>query len=296
MTDPSVGELRGLREEDATAVASLFRAAFGDQRPIDAEEIVSWLRNPELNNEWLRVLEMDGRVVGYGDIWIDNDEISVEVAAPGHWQTFFNWAEERARADYLSHVRAFLPAGHELADAVAKRGYQLARSSYTMQIDFNEATPGAPLLSDGIALTEYAPGNAEALRSALNVAFENEPFFHEATPSHFREFYLGARWFDPSLWLLAWDRTELAGFVLTFPERPGDPDLGWVQTLGVRPEWRRRGIGEALLLAAFQRLHNHGLRRVGLGVDALNETGALRLYEHAGMRVVQQGDNWVLTL
>ena len=29
-------------------------------------------------------------------------------------------------------------------------------------------------------------------------------------------------------------------------------------------------------------------------VDAENETGALRLYERAGMEVVRQGNNWVL--
>ena len=34
--------LRPLREEDAEAVASLYHLAFGDDRPLDAEEIVSW--------------------------------------------------------------------------------------------------------------------------------------------------------------------------------------------------------------------------------------------------------------
>jgi ribosomal protein S18 acetylase RimI-like enzyme len=38
------------------------------------------------------------------------------------------------------------------------------------------------------------------------------------------------------------------------------------------------------------------VRRVGLGVDTENETGALRLYERVGMRAVRQGDNWTLDL
>ena len=96
------------------------------------------------------------------------------------------------------------------------------------------------------------------------------------------------------MWLLAWDRDVVAGFALAFPQHAGDETLGWIDSLGVRPPWRRRGLGQTLLRTAFSRLHARGLRKVGLGVDAGNETGALRLYERAGMRVVRQGDNWVL--
>ena len=73
----------------------------------------------------------------------------------------------------------------------------------------------------------------------------------------------------------------------------GEPGLGWVGTLGVRPGWRRRGLGETLLRASFRALHERGLRRVGLGVDTENVTGALRLYERVGMRPVRRYDNWV---
>jgi len=84
--------------------------------------------------------------------------------------------------------------------------------------------------------------------------------------------------------------------VLAYPEHPGEPDLGWVESLGACPKWRRRGLGEALLSSAFRALHQRGLRQVGLGVDAENPTGALRLYERVGMRKVRQGNNWVLDL
>ena len=292
----SAAVFRLLRESDAEEVVALFRNAFGDERPIDTQEIVSWFHNPELKNEWLRVLELDECLVGYGDIWIDNDELALEVAAPGHWETFFDWAEGRARVDHLSRVRAFFPAGHELADLVERRGYRLWRSAYTMHIELSDAAPEAPRLPPGLELREYRPGDADLLRAAVNEAFEGDPFFHKASPSHFREFYLGARGFDPSLWLLGWDRTELAGFILAFPEHAGDQTLGWVESLGVRPPWRRCGLGAALLRAGLRELHTHGLRRVGLGVDAENETGALRLYERVGMRAMSQGDNWVLDL
>ena len=62
--------------------------------------------------------------------------------------------------------------------------------------------------------------------------------------------------------------------MLANTERVGDPELGWIGTLGVRPAWRRRGLGEALLRAAFAELFARGRRRVGLGVDTENVTGA----------------------
>ena len=75
--------LRPLREQDADAVVAIYRAAWGDDRPIDAEEIASWARNPELERDLLQVLERDGRIVGYGDLAVSEDVVAVEVAAPG---------------------------------------------------------------------------------------------------------------------------------------------------------------------------------------------------------------------
>ena len=61
--------------------------------------------------------------------------------------------------------------------------------------------------------------------------------------------------------------------------------------LGVRPAWRRRGLGLALLRHSFARASQRAAStRVGLGVDAANATGATRLYERAGMRVLFQAD------
>jgi mycothiol synthase len=291
----SSSRLRPLRSQDAERVASLFDEAYGDDRRLDAEEIRSWLRNEEFEPEWFQVLEEGGRVVGYGDIWVQEDEVALDVAAPGRWSSFFDWAESAARERGRSRVRVNPPAGHEVAAIAEKRGYRPWRSSFTMEIDLHER-PQAPPGPDGLTLRSYEAADEQTLRAALNAAFADDPFWHTVTPSNFREFYLRARGFDPSLWLLAWNGADLAGFVLGYPERSGDMALGWVGTLGVPRAWRRRGLGEALLRHAFAKLYDRGLRRVGLGVDAENVTGALRLYERVGMRKTRQVDNWVLDL
>ncbi|MBD0349195.1 MAG: GNAT family N-acetyltransferase, partial [Thermoleophilia bacterium] len=98
--------------------------------------------------------------------------------------------------------------------------------------------------------------------------------------------------FDPALWFIAYDGDEIAGFSLCRPRESGDPDMGWVSVLGVRRPWRRRGLALALLRHSFVELHRRGKKRVGLGVDAENTTGALRLYERAGMHVDRRWDTW----
>jgi mycothiol synthase len=280
--------LRELRDADAEAVAALFAEAFGDARRLDAEEIRSWIDNSELKPENLRVLERDGRVVGYGDVWPEEDNVQLDVAAPGHWEPFLDWAEETAGA---RRTRLYVPDGHELARIAEERGYRLWRSSYTMEVDLPVAGPDVPA---GIELRAYRDADAELVRATLNEAFAEDPFWRGVSPSSFREFYVKSRGFEPGLWLLAWDGEELAGVVLAYSARVGDPGLGWIGTLAVRPGRRRRGLGEALLRAAFAALYDRGFLRAGLGVDTENVTGALRLYERAGMRPVRRYDNWEL--
>jgi ribosomal protein S18 acetylase RimI-like enzyme len=91
---------------------------------------------------------------------------------------------------------------------------------------------------------------------------------------------------DPSLWFIAWDvrSAEIAGYSLC-RYRTG---AGWVGTLGVRPAWRKRGLGEALLLHSFAEFYERGMKTIGLFVDAQNPTGATRLYKKAGMYVADE--------
>jgi ribosomal protein S18 acetylase RimI-like enzyme len=102
----------------------------------------------------------------------------------------------------------------------------------------------------------------------------------------------GYEGFDPTLWFVAMDGEEIAGISLCRDRSFNDPDVGWVSTLGVRRPWRKRGVGLALLRQSFGELYRRGKHKVGLGVDAENLTGALRLYENAGMHIHQAFDRF----
>lgn len=292
MTDP---RLRPLTEDDAERVSELFVAALGEPRRLDAEEVRSWARNVAMPPESLMVLEVDGRVVGYGDMLVRDDDVTLDLAAPGWWDTFLDWGERTATEKGRCRVKVYVPPDHELADVVAERGYRLWRSSYDMQMALVDPTP--PVFPEGIELRPFdADKHADAVRVALNEAFAEDPTHHDETTETFDGFFLKGRGFDESLWFVVWDGDEIAGFALCSAGHLGDDELGWVGDLGVRPPWRRRGLAEALLRTAFVELHRRGLSRVGLGVDAENVAGALRLYERVGLAVKTRGDNWMLEI
>lgn len=282
--------LRALREEDAEQVAALFAEAFGGARKLDAREVASWLRDPALDPENLRVLEENGRIVGYGDVARRGDVLFADIAAPGRWAELVDWVESQALALGVKSASLYAPHEHELAHLAAARGYEKHRESLTMEIEFDELPPGGDF--GGLELRTYRDEDHDAVIAALNEAFTEDPFFQEITTARFDDRFIERQDFDPTLWFLAWDGDELAGFALDYPQLGADPGLGHVNWLGVRKPWRRRGLAEALLRQSFRELYARGKHRTALGVDAQNVTGALRVYERVGMHVTHRFGTW----
>ncbi|MGH9173491.1 MAG: GNAT family N-acetyltransferase, partial [Vicinamibacterales bacterium] len=111
------------------------------------------------------------------------------------------------------------------------------------------------------------------------------------TPVEFRMYLVEEEEnFDPTLWFLAIDDStgEIAGYTLNRLERPGEPQTAHTRYVAVRRPYRRRGIGQALLLHTFREFFKRGKRRAGLAVDSTSLTGADRLYERAGMHASHQ--------
>lgn len=138
----------------------------------------------------------------------------------------------------------------------------------------------APSMDDVQEITE--------LIAACDIAEYGEPDITEGDmPGDFEKW---EHWtvkredFDPTLWFLAFDGDQLAGASLCKYQ----VDVGWVDDLGVRRPWRRKGLGLALLHHSFSEFYRRGMRKVGLGVDTQNLTGATRLYKRAGMQPVRE--------
>jgi ribosomal protein S18 acetylase RimI-like enzyme len=83
--------------------------------------------------------------------------------------------------------------------------------------------------------------------------------------------------FEPQAWFLAEANGRLVGAALNWKE-------GYVKDLVVHPDWRRRGLGRALMEQTFAEFARRGIERVTLKTDSINPTEAWRLYERLGMR------------
>jgi ribosomal protein S18 acetylase RimI-like enzyme len=155
-----------------------------------------------------------------------------------------------------------------------------------MTIDVSEDLP-EPDWPNGITVRGGEDSDGEAVYRLDQEVFADHFAF---VPMSYDDWHLMGESIasPPRMWLLAFDGPELVGAALNTRHREEDPDLGYVGNLGVRRSHRGRGIALALLRASFQQLAGLGAKRVKLDVDSENLTGATRLYERAGMRVVEK--------
>lgn len=296
--------LRVPAPEEAGAVADLLNAVEVAISGISdtSEERIRWQWNsPGVNVERdLRIVESPVHgILGYAELetfepWTQlgvDGYVHPDHTGLGIGATLADWAERRAAEEarkaapgekvVLRHSlwvedtdsRAFLES----------RGWKTCRWFYWMLIDLHDDMP-EPAPVPGIEFRSMRPGEERAAWAADNDAFHDHWGF---VPEPFEEWlhhHLRREDSDPGLLLLAMDGDNIAGCAMNFPKREEDAEKGWVQFLGVRPPWRRRGIALALLQHSFRALRERGCKRVGLGVDAENPNGAVALYEKAGMR------------
>jgi mycothiol synthase len=245
----------------------------------------------------------DGRIAGYADMvdaalehlrfWIDlrvppaEDDAAIAAALLDAMER--RAAEEAAPG---ATVRVGITSVDERSRGyVETAGYELFRHSFRMQIDF-AGEPPAPEWPEGISVRTFVRAQDDhAVWEAHQDAFA-DGFEHATWPYESWQEWAFSEAFDPSLWFLAVDGAEIAGVCLCKAHAGAEGELGWVNVLGVRRPWRRRGLGRALLLHAFVEFHGLGRQGAGLGVDGLNPTGAVRLYEGAGMHVARRLDQF----
>jgi mycothiol synthase len=258
------------------------------------------------------VFAPNGDLAGYIEVWTNaippvRPELWARVAPEyqglGIATWLMQWAEGRA-LEALPRVpdelRFVTRVGNYRQDEKARKlfeniGYQHVRSLYHMLIEMDAPAPEPQFPAD-ITIRTYDPeSDAEAVYRADTDAFRDHfGFVEEPFEEGLKKWK--RRWeqdnCDPSLMFLAVDSPsgEIAAINLCRPISYYDSERGWVGSIGVRRPWRKRGLGLALLRHSFNEFYRRGKRKVGLGVDAQNLTGALRLYEGAGMHVDQAYD------
>lgn len=171
-----------------------------------------------------------------------------------------------------------------------KHNFKQIRSFWRMKIELHEAPP-VPQWADSITVRTLAddPSLFKAVFEADEDAFQDHWGYVPMNFEEWEHWTSKSEHYDPSLWFLAMDGNEIAAVSLCGDEK----ELGgWVHSLGVRRQWRRKGIGEALLYQSFREFYKRGIHEVYLGVDASSLTGATRLYQRVGMHIDRRSDTY----
>ena len=298
---PETLRLRPARWSDLDAVTKLIYdvcAADGDEKvAVTAEELKhEWETSGfELERDAVLVETLDGRVVGYEEFFNEYEHTKLRTDGYVHpdfkglgiGTVLLRVIEKRASAEIALAAPDVRVSLHSMTDQrdtagldlLRNEGYQPIRYHWRMEIVL-DGPPPEPRFPEGIELRPFIKGEQDVVVwQAQNEAWRDHWGSHDVTLEEWKHSRFGDPEFDPSLWAIAWDGDEVAGFSLN-RYRMG---IGWIRTLAVRRPWRRRGLAEALLLHSFGEFYRRGTNTIGLGVDAQNPTGATRLYQKVGM-------------
>ena len=305
LLDPTLS-LRPAKWNDAEVVAKLIL----DVCTADGDATLA-VTPDELRREWKTegfLLETDawvveapnGQIVGYEEF--NNQYAHAALQGDGYVHPDFmgngigtsmlRAMDERARAEMKlagPDLRVFIRNGISIGDTVAREiheaeGYKQIRFSWRMEIKLTAAPP-APVWPEGVELRPFIPGEQDRLLFDASEEAFRDHWGH--TPGNFNDWQnrkIQREDFDPSLFHIAWDGDQIAGFT----QNRFRMGIGWIGTLGVRRPWRKHGLGLALLQHSFCEFYKRGMNIIGLGVDASNPTGATRLYQKAGMDIAAE--------
>ncbi|HKI55143.1 MAG TPA: GNAT family N-acetyltransferase [Anaerolineales bacterium] len=303
--DPSLN-LRPATWSDLNAVAELTHDVAemdGDASfVLTAEELANEWKNDDFNVERdvFIVETQDGRVVGSEEFYNESGHFKLKADGCVHpdfrglgiGTSLLEKVTERSKAEMeLAElgVRVFIQTafnnknetGHTL---LKDNDYSPIRYFWRMETKLQQAPPTV-IFPDSIEVRPFIKDeHAVAVWRADNEAFRDHWGSHYQTYEEWSHRKFSNPNFDPSLWMVAWDKEQIAGF----SQNRYRKGIGWIGTIGVRRPWRKKGLGLALLQHSFVEFYRRGMMTIGLGVDASNLTGATRLYQKAGMKIASE--------
>lgn len=317
LTPPEGFTVRTPTADDAAAIAELTNEV------TRAEAGFPWTTTEETRDELTMprdeatppdviLVDGTGSFVGYLQVtkWDTSEFQLIAFVPPRFWgEGMSAWLIRRGEMDVVAQAggpgsgvvtRVARFAGNEPAARLFRAlGYTYERTFWMMRIELETAKEPVDWVPEAIRIRTFERETDErAVYDAISEAFMDHWGSWTETFERFRHNRIdgeGAR-FDPTLWFIAFEGDEVVGAACCSAITPRADDTAEVNLLGVRRPWRRRGIGLALLRTAFGELRGRGIARCELGVDAENPTGATRLYERAGMRLVYSWEIWKKTL
>lgn len=313
---PAGWVMRAATTEDVDLAVELMNARsrrlYGEDQ-VTRDEVTAWWKRArfDLARDCRMVLDERGELAGMANVGNPGEPYAhISCAGITHpsyegldslWDLLHAWSIERAReliplASEGIRVTAMSNiAGQDSTRAAALRraGFMAVRMANHMGIKLESRIPEAEWPAGISVRAVDIERDLEAIvRLVLETWRDHWGFVAQPLDQALADWKeglsaLGGK-FDPTLWFLAMDGAEIVGISLCDNRIVDDTTRGYIDSLGVRPAWRKRGIALALLRHTFGEFARRGYAAVELDMDSENLTGALRVYERAGMHVIRQ--------
>jgi mycothiol synthase len=167
---------------------------------------------------------------------------------------------------------------------LAAAGYAADRELYEMRVPLPLGEE--PVWPPRVTTRSFEPGRDDAAWLAVN----NRAFAGHAEQGGWTEATLQRRfadaWFDPKLFLLAFDDAGLAGFnwLKIHAAHRAEPRRGEIFVIGVDPRMQGTGLGRALAVAGLDLVHQQAVD-TGMLFCAADNAPALKLYRSLGFTI-----------
>ena len=258
---------------------------------ISMDDLQKRWENFDLENDTLTAFA-EGELAGYAELR-DGDSPFIYLATRNNVYLGFQllkYLEQKAAIKAGGKIQLATQISEKnqpLLQLFASNGYASNLSFLIMELTLTEP-PENPQWADGIRVRMFERKLDEQVTYQTDEEASKDKGYHN--PLSYEDWVkrmgMDRENFDPTVWFLACVGNDVAGVALNVYDQVSE--TVWVDHLSVRREWRKKGIGKALLLHSFGEFYKRGLKTVKLSVDSKSLTNAPRLYESVGMRVVQQ--------
>jgi ribosomal protein S18 acetylase RimI-like enzyme len=172
-------------------------------------------------------------------------------------------------------------------------GFNLIRKTSLMEIDLAKISPNVEVNKRCSIrpFCEHIKGDVEELNSLRNECGQGRFMFRPSTVEEIRSLLKDNAYSCFKVFFAVADRTCVGFIIVAVDERYNSEwnvKAGIVLGLGVLRNFRKTGIGTALILHGLGFLRVQQMTTAILDVDDFNETGALRLYEKIGFKVLEK--------
>lgn len=240
-------------------------------------------------------------------VFLDGD-VSPEYRRRGLGTVLLDWQVARARqllarSDRLVPGRIVANAEENLPDSVhmlVTRGFRPQRWYFDLRRDLSLEIPTLEL-DRSLEIVPWNEELDEQCRLAHNDAFElhwgSEPASAETWAQN--QDFLTPEWSFLALDKSS-DRAKVVGYLLSSRYEQDWACLGWtegyIEMLGVRQQWRNRGIATALVARALEVYQTDGIEYAAVGVDAAAPSKTYGLFSNLDFEAIRSATMFVIEL